>query len=44
MLIFQLLLLLDYLSAWPYELLFKQGKEVHTTLVVLTASPDVIFN
>lgn len=42
--IFQFLLLLEYLSAWPHELLFKQGKAAHTTSVVLTAAPDVIFN
>lgn len=39
----QFLLLLRYASAWLYELLFKQGKEAHTMLTVLTAAPEVIF-
>lgn len=40
----QFLLLLRYVSAWPYELFFKQGKEAHTILAVLTAAPEVIFS
>lgn len=40
----QFLILLVYVSAWPYELLFKQGKEAHTILAALTAAPEVIFS
>lgn len=39
----QFFLLLKYVSAWPYELRFKQGKEAHIILSVLTAAPEVLF-
>lgn len=40
----QFLLLLRYASAWPYELLFRQGKQAHTLLAVPTAAPEVFFS